>query len=156
MGVQPGPEPRVYRLACTIHVVKSDEGRQELEVRADCQTQITCKELTLRTPGGAALKLAVTGDQVAARGAFLHATADRIIQEQEQIVLRGHVQVTYHKDDQQAEVKAQEVVVGMRDGRLEIIPGTSSGSRATSAANSRPTAKAAPTWLKSSWWYFGR
>ena len=95
-----------------------------LEIQCGCDTQMTCECLSVSVPGGKPLKLAVADKQVRISGAFVTATADRLVRmgHDDRMVLEGHVQLTYDKDGQRAEVTAEHVIVGLAQGDLEIMP----------------------------------
>jgi hypothetical protein len=81
----------------------------------------TCENMVLKV-GGDALKVAVVGKQVQVHGKCVRATADSMCwcAHQGEIVLEGSVKLKYDGDGQKADVTAEHVVVGIRDGSIEV------------------------------------
>src|SRR5262249_25433287 len=98
-----------------------DDGEARLEIMSGGDAKVTCENLVV-TKDGNSFKVAAHGEQVTISGPFLEASADRLARVEHTgcVILEGHVKLKYHKDDQSADVKAERVVVGLGDGRLEI------------------------------------
>lgn len=88
-------------------------------VRKD--TSAVCEGLTLKMGGG--LKLAVAGKQVQVSGKCVKATADSVCWSAENgdILLDGSVKLKYECGAHKAEIAAAQVVVGVADGRIEVM-----------------------------------
>lgn len=123
------------RPACCLRVVV-EGGEASLVLDSGCGECLSGKELTWKSRGGATLKLGVTDDQVKVSGPFFEAKADSLgrMGPSERIVLRGRVWLRCNKDSLSALVKADEVVLDLATGSVEIRGGTSASASRGAAA----------------------
>jgi hypothetical protein len=68
------------------------------------------------------VRIAADGKQVTVTGTCLEAKCDHIIwtEANDRAVLDGHVRLKYHKGGVEADIIAEQVVVGLTDGYLEV------------------------------------
>jgi hypothetical protein len=83
--------------------------------------RVSCEELTVHV-GPEPLKVSVEGKQVHVSGNFFKGSADTIGRNAANgnLVLEGHVKMQYGKEGNKVEVTAEEVVVSMSEGRVEV------------------------------------
>jgi hypothetical protein len=92
-----------------------------MQVGVSKDTSAVCEGLTLKMGGD--LKLAVAGKQVQVSGKCVKATADSVCWSAENgdILLDGSVKLKYECGAHKAEITAAQVVVGVTDGRIEVM-----------------------------------
>jgi hypothetical protein len=113
-----GGRPTPWRVCVVQENGKSCLGMQ---VGVSKDTAAVCEGMTLKV--GGELKLSVVGKQVQVSGKCVNATADSVCWSAEngEIMLDGSVKVSYHGDAHKAEITAEQVVVSVPDGRIEVM-----------------------------------
>ena len=103
--------------------VVQEDGKSCLGMQAGPRqgASATFESMTLKVGGG--VKLSVVGKQVRVSGKCVNATADSVSwgPDHGDIVLAGSVKVKYECDAHKAEITAQQVVVGVLDGHIEVV-----------------------------------
>jgi hypothetical protein len=91
-------------------------------------TRLTCETLSLDMADGK-IKLCVREGQIRLSGPHFEAVADHLTRTgtEDRVILEGHVRVKYVDDH--AKVTADSVVIGLKDGRLEIQPKSASADK---------------------------
>jgi len=114
-GQAPTPTP-VLRV-----VAEKDQAKMEIQSGTMC---LTCETLSLNMTDGK-IKLCVRDGQIRLCGPHFQAVADRLTGTgaEDRVVLEGHVRVQYADDHTKVTADtADRVVIGLKDGRLEISP----------------------------------
>jgi hypothetical protein len=101
-------------------VVQNNQPRLMMQWYGDQDTRVSCEELVLHV-GGESLKLAASDKQVVVSGKFVKGRADAISRNPDgSLLLEGHVKMHYGKEAKKVEVTAEDVVVGLTDGRVVV------------------------------------
>jgi hypothetical protein len=116
--------------SCQVRVVQAD-GKARLVIQAGADVTLTCEcttlimdcrrgQETVRVP----VKLSIAEDRVCIECEHLHATASRFTHGGPGgcVTLEGDVKLKYVDQKRSAQIAADEVVVDLADGRLEIKP----------------------------------
>jgi hypothetical protein len=103
----------------------TENGKTLLEMYyPNSDTSTTCENLSVKVPGSGRIKVAPSGKQVQVQATSLAARADRLTSTGRPgyLLLQGHVQLSWKKDGMGAEVSANEILIGLADGHLEVKP----------------------------------
>jgi len=115
--------PVVSTSPSVIRVVRED-GKARLEVHEGA-LHLTCKKLVLHLEGCGSVQLAAFGKHVVLTGDTLEGRAEQLKTEANgRVVLEGHVRVHCQQEGQEATVKAERVVVDLKEDSLEVHPET--------------------------------
>jgi hypothetical protein len=119
--------------SCQVRVVQAD-GKAGLVIQAGADVTLTCEcttltmdcrrgQETVRVP----VKLSIAENRVCIDCEHLHATASRFTQcgPRSCVTLEGDVKLKYEDGKRTAQIAADEVVVDLANGRLEITPAKS-------------------------------
>jgi hypothetical protein len=128
-----GPTP--WRVCVVQEGGKSCLGMQ---VGVSKDTAAVCEGMTLKVGGD--LKLSVVGKQVQVSGKCVKATADNVCWSGEngEILLDGTVKLKYECDAHKAEIAAEQVLVSVPDGRIEVMGARSAAPMSSPVSTDRP------------------
>jgi hypothetical protein len=101
--------------------VKNDHPCLLMQWDGNGDTRAFCDEMALQV-GPEPLKVSVANKQVSVSGNFLKGSADTISRNTADgnLLLEGHVKMHYGREGKKVEVAADQVVVGIADGRVEV------------------------------------
>jgi hypothetical protein len=118
------------------------DGKPCLCIQAGPDNQATCEELTFRTEGVGYVRLKADAGQVHVRGAGVEAHADRVTRTGKagaKLEMMGKVRLKYERNGQRVEMEAENAVVDLAAGRLQIgPPGEGDGAVDTSSRTASP------------------
>jgi hypothetical protein len=97
----------------------------ELEIRCAGGDCLVCERVVLSA--GSTLHLCAGEQQVQVCGEHFKAAADRLtkLDQDDRLILEGNVRLLYSKDERQAQVRADRVVLNPKTGHMEILATTS-------------------------------
>jgi hypothetical protein len=116
MPASPAPAPWQLRVVEVNH-----QPRLMMQWTGDNETRASCEEMTVHI-GPEPLKVCVADKQIHVSGNFIKGSADTITRNTADgsLLMEGHVKVHYGKEGKKVEVAAEEVVVNMTEGRVEV------------------------------------
>ncbi len=118
----PPPAPAAALAPWQLRVVTiNNQPLVMMQWQGDKDTRASSEVMTVHI-GPEPLKVVVADKQLHVSGNFIKGSADTITRNTADgsLVMEGHVKVNYGKDGKTVEVAADEVVVGITDGRVEV------------------------------------